>query len=92
MIIENFNSFIWEVTTLRDTITISSMSLVGVIKRYNEYSPIQVTSDDGRYFSVLYKSTQNQNVSEFLAMYDTNHFVMNQEVKEYNMFSVERTN
>jgi hypothetical protein len=63
MIVENFNSFIWKVSLLKETIAVSSMSLVGVIRRYNEYSPIQVTSNDDRYFTVLYKSTQNVNVS-----------------------------
>jgi hypothetical protein len=65
-----------------------------VIRRYNEYSPIQVTSNDDRYFSVLYKSVENANVSEFLAVYDINHYVVNKErdVIEYNIFSVEVTN
>ena len=67
---------------------------MGVIRRYNEYSPIQVTSNDDRYFSVLYKSVENANVSEFLAVYDTTHYVVNKEkdIIEYNMFSVEVTN
>ncbi len=93
-IVENFNSFVWKVTILRETIAISAMELVGVIRRYNEYSPIQVTSNDDRYFSVLYKSKQNANISEFLAVYDISHYVYNQEkdFKEYNMFSVQVTN
>ncbi len=62
---------------MRDTITIEKMELVGIIRRYNEYSPIQVTSADDRYFSVLYKSTQNVNVSEFLGVYDIENSVFN---------------
>lgn len=38
-----------------------------------------MTSNDDRYFSVLYRSVQNANVSEFLALYDTKYFVINEE-------------
>ncbi len=75
MIVSNFNSFVWKVSLLQNSITISAMDLVGVIRRYNEYTPVQVTSNDERYFTVLYKSTQNVNVSEFLAVYDSESFV-----------------
>lgn len=71
MIVSNFNSFIWKVSLIQDTLIVSGMELIGIIRRYNEYTPIQVTSHDERYFSVLYKFTQNVNVSEFLALYDT---------------------
>lgn len=53
-----------------------------------------MTSNDDRYFTVLYKSIQNANVSEFLAVYDNMHYVLNKEkdIREYNMFSVQVTN
>lgn len=78
MIISNFNSFIWKVSLIKNTLIVSGMELIGIIRRYNEYSPIQVTSHDDRYFSVLYKSTQNVNISEFLAVYDTEYYVVNE--------------
>lgn len=70
------------------------MNLTGIIRRYNEYSPIQVTSSDDRYFTVLYKSTQKTlNISEFLAVYDIEDYVIDndRQIKQYFMYSAHIT-
>lgn len=35
MIVSQFNSFIWKVSLIKDTLIVSGMELTGIIRRYN---------------------------------------------------------